>query len=597
MQYQINGNQILVGTPTDQNYGITPSNVNVPNISSTDKLPDAIDKIVGILDKLAPAKSPGLGTKFLSLVGTFNTARHVGSTTSVGGNIVYLNSSSLTQSAATASTYSFVFFGSNPLARVADSSTPNSGFATFSDGQGGYLQADIDYSLVFQKNLESGYYTMASGSVSPDVGTWGNCLNITFDGDPYNTPPNQGFWTSLRAQMSGTQSFVSGTAWDGREHIYQMYHRDTGSTPIFRFICDNGNATPPNTLNGSPFFTVITQSATRWASGIPSLSVGDWVSASYSVSNTIINGSYSLISRFYNTTRITRFNMVASASVSRDDLNSNGIPIQGGTAAIPYAYQPTWNVSGLTVSVTSGMFTGTAGARFSFNTFNPAGVTSAIPAVGISNNGAPTGSIVFIDTVSNEGLRVRSGEGQYPIFGTGPTAFGESYTNYSTMSIVGNIQVVSNEMMLYGGRFQYPSLDFSNNWPVSGPSYSSLDNAFTYDGYRWATFNVGTISNDSSVIINIQSQINITELPTPGMLLYLTVVNGLTQSIGWIDGNTPYNNSPAIPSLNGDPALVLSQSTATSRRITFGSIPRTGTVYVRIGFNSTGRSFTNITKS
>ena len=103
MQYQINGNQILVGLPTDQYYGVTPSNTNVPNILSTDKLPDAIDKLIGIIDKLAPAKSPGLSTKSLSLVGTFYTARHVGSTTSTQGNVVWNTGLGTTQSSTTAS--------------------------------------------------------------------------------------------------------------------------------------------------------------------------------------------------------------------------------------------------------------------------------------------------------------------------------------------------------------------------------------------------------------------------------------------------------------------------------------------------------------
>ncbi|NBP58793.1 hypothetical protein EBU71_20065, partial [bacterium] len=62
MQYQINGNQILVGIPTDTSYGVTPSNTNVPNILPSDKLPDAIDKLIGIIDKLAPGKSPNLST-------------------------------------------------------------------------------------------------------------------------------------------------------------------------------------------------------------------------------------------------------------------------------------------------------------------------------------------------------------------------------------------------------------------------------------------------------------------------------------------------------------------------------------------------------
>ena len=603
MQYQINGNQILVGIPSDNNYGVTPSNVNVPGILSTDKLPDAIDKLIGIIDKLAPAKSPNLSTKFLSLVGTFNTARHVGSTNSVSGNIVWISTS--TQSAVTASSYANVFFGTNPTARVADLSSVNSGFATFSDGQSGYLQADIDYSMVVQQTLNSTYYTQASGSVSPDVGTYGNCLNITFDGDPYNVAPNQGFWTSLKAQMTGTQSFVSGNQYDGQEHIYQMSHLTTGSTPIFRFICDNGNASPPTSLNGNPYFTVLTQSSTKWVSGIPSLAVGDWIAASYSVNNTLSLGSYPLISRFYNSTRITRFNMAASASVSKDDLNSNGIPIVGGTSAVPYAYQPVWNVNGSTVSVTSGMFTDIGegypnGSIFSFNTYNPANTSNTVTTIyTIGGYGAAAGKKVFIDTVSNESLRVRSGQGQYPTFGTGVTDYSDSYSNYSTMSIYGAIQDVANEMMLYGGRFQYPQYDFFNNWPISGSNYATLDTTYNYSSYRWATFNTGAITNATSFTINILSSTGITSTGTnpitSNMLMYVTIVNGGTSVVGWLDGNSAY--SSGNPSTNGDAAVDFANSTATARKITLGSIARTGIVYVRIGFSGTGKSFTNITKT
>ena len=603
MQYQINGNQILVGIPTDTSYGVTPSNTNVPNVLPSDKLPDAIDKLIGIIDKLAPGKSPNLSTKYLSLVGTFYTARHVGSTTSVSGNVVW--SGTATQSATTASNYTTVFFGTNPTARVADSTTVNSGFATFSDGQNGYLQADIDYQLVVQRVLDSGYYTLASASVSPDVGTWGNSLAITFDGDPYNAAPNQGFWTSLKAQMSGTQSFVSGNQYDGQEHIYQISHYTTGAAPIFRFICDNGDGAPPTSLNGNPYFTVVTQSSTTWTSGIPSLSVGDWVSASYSVSNTLSGGKYPLISRFYNSTRITQFNMAASQSVSRNDLNSNGIPVMGGTSAVPYAYQSPWNVNGLTVSVTTNMFTDLSvgfpnGAIFSFNTYNPKNDTgSVVSTYTIGGYGAAAGKKVFIDTVSNESLRVRSGQGQYPSFGTGVTNYSESYTNYSTMSVYGTIQNVANEMMLYGGRFQYPSQNFINNWPIAGPDYSSLDTTYNFSSYRWATFNVGTITSATSFTINIIGSSGITVTGTnpitSGMLMYVTIVSGGLQVVGWLDGNKAY--SSGNPSIDGDAAVDYANSTATTRRITLGSTSRTGTVYVRIGFNSTGKSFTNITKT
>lgn len=614
MQYQINGNQILVGLPTDQYYGVTPSNTNVPNILSTDKLPDAIDKLIGIIDKLAPAKSPGLITKSLSLVGTFYTARHVGSTTSTQGNVVWNTNLGTTQSATTASSYAFVLFDStNPIARVADSSTVNSGYATFSDGQNGYVQVDIDYQTVVQKYLDSGYYTLASASVSPDVGTWGNSLGITFDGDPYNVAPNQGFWTSLKAQVTGTQAFASGATYDGQEHIYYISHSTTGTSQPLKFICDNGDLTPPTSLNGDPYFTVITQSSTKWVSGIPSLAVGDWISASYSFNNTAVSNRYPLISRFYNSTRITRFNMSATSSpVSKDDLNASGIPVMGGTNSVPYAYQPTWDINGLTVSVTSNMFTDLSttfpnGAIFYFNTYNPKNNSSVSSNYTIGGYGAPAGKKVFIDTVSNESSRLRSGQGLYPSQGTAVSNFGESYGNYSTMSVYGSISVVGSEMMLYGGLYQYPSLNFTSNWPVSGSNYTSpLDdtNATLVSGnyYRWVTFNIGSISgqqnctitlNGANTILTSATLNNSTGNYISNFLMYVKVVGG--SGTGWLNANL---DAITLPSVDGDGCLVKNQSTSVSRKISFGTTPRTGSVYVRIGFTTTpAYKFSSLTLS
>jgi len=350
MQFKIDGNQINVGKSTDGGYGQTPSNVNVPNILSTDKLPDAFDKIVNILDKLVPPKSPNLDTKFLSLSFSsgFGVARHAAPTSSIPGNIIWTSGTS-TQSAPSGEIYSFVLWGNTaPLARVSDSTTRNSGFATFSDGQSGFLQANIDGISVVQRVLDPTYYTQASASVSPDVGLWGNCLRITFDGDPYNTPPNQGFWTSLKASIQATQSFPI----DGREHHYQILHELTGNTPLlgFKFICDNGNNQPNVNQISDVSISVITQSNTRWVSGVPSLNVGDIIRGSYSITN----DPPTIISRFYNQTRISEFRIIASQSLIRNDL-SNGVPIIGGTNSIPHINQPIWVVDGITVSVSNGM--------------------------------------------------------------------------------------------------------------------------------------------------------------------------------------------------------------------------------------------------
>lgn len=590
MSQQLNGNQILVGQTSDLAYGLTPSNANLPGILVTDKLSDALDKIASVIEKLAPAKSPSLYTKYLSLIGTFYSARHVAALGLTAGNLIW--NSGLTQSATASEIYNYIYFGTNPVVRVADSSIENSGLATFSDGQFGYLQADIDYSMVVQRFLDPTYYIQGSTG-SSDIGLWGDVLSISYDSDPYLNPPDSGFWTSLKATMSGSQSFVSGTEWNGVEHAYQISHLTTGSTPVFTFICDNGNATPPNALASSPQFDVITQSSTKWISGIPSVQVGDWISASYSVNNTISGSSYPLISRFYNSDGITRIQLSASTFVTKFDM-INGIPIVGGTSAIPYAYQPVWSVSGLTISVAANMFDDDA--FISFRAYNAAGVSTAfLIDYNIGGFGVTSSAKLYIDTVSDESSRWRSGNGQFPLFGSGAYEFGDLYSpTYSMLSIYGTIPSVSGELMLQNGLYKYPSGNYDGNYPVSGPTYSSLyHDPIAYGTYRWVTFKLASISSKSAVRILINNSTGITDIAQSGMKLYVTVVSGGSQVIGWIDANSIYNIGN--PSSNDDAAVVYSNSTATNRYITFGSVTRTGDLWVRIGFPSgSTKSFSDI---
>jgi hypothetical protein len=591
MSKQLNGNQILVGQTTDSAYGLSPSNTNLANILVTDKLSDALDKISGVLDQLAPAQSPALYTKFLSLEGTFYSARHVAATGSTAGNTIWPDGT--TQSAATASDiYDYVYFGTNPVVKVADSSTENSDLATFSDGRFGYLQADIDYVSIVQRVLDPTYYVQDSFS-SSDIGTWGDVLTINYDSDPYLLPPLSGFWTSLKATMSGSQSFVSGTEWDGIEHVYQISHLLTGSTPIFRFICDNGNAAAPTALTGNPYFALMTQSVTRWCSGIPSIQVGDLISASYSVSNTPVGSSYPLISRFYNSDGITRLQFSATTFVAKYDME-NGIPVSG-TSGIPFAYQPTWEVNGLTISVAADMFDNDA--WFSFSAYNPSGVVSYFPIdYNIGGYGVTAGYKLYVDTVSDESVRWRSGNGQFPTYGTSSYQFGELYTaTHSQLSIYGTIPSVSGEMLLQNGLYQYPSGDYDMNYPVTGPTYSSLyHDPVAYLTYRWATFKVSTITSKSAIRLVINDVTGITNIAQSGMLLYVTIVDSGSQVIGWIDANTVWNSG--TPAVDGDAALIFVNSSATNRYVTFGSVPRTGDVWVRIGFPAgSTKSFSDIT--
>jgi hypothetical protein len=163
--------------------------------------------------------------------------------------------------------------------------------------------------------------------------------------------------------------------------------------------------------------------------------------------------------------------------------------------------------------------------------------------------------------------------------------------------------------MLQNGIFRSPFGDWSNNYPVSGPTYSTLNknesNAYqnpngTY--WRWATFNVGTITNVTSFIITINNATNqsinggeYVTIPST-FAIYVTIQGAL---VGWLDLNKIYQGAGS-PSSDGDACYDngYDPRTQSIRKVTLGSVPRSGTVYVRIGLpTSSPITFTGVTKS
>ena len=597
MPQQINGSQVLSGTPTDGSY---PS-INVPGISATDKLPDAIDKLIGIIDKLAPAKSPNLSTSSLSFQGTLYTARHVRDTLSVPGNIVWTSLGGSTATASAGSSYSTIVTTQRPIANVSDSSSINQTMATFSDGQSGTLYSIIDANYGGYRVLEGGYYT---GSGSPDVGLWNSLgvsasngnLYIAMDQDPYTVAPNLGFWTSLKATMSSTQSYTM----DGVEHYYDMSHTLTGFVGTkFRFIYASSSATsvPSYTTSGfvgSALYVTASSPTPRYASGVPSLAVGDIITGSYSVIN---NGQ--LISRFYNSNQISNFIVTAGTTVNTYDMIS-GVPLTvlGGSGAIPFANQGTWSVSGITVSVVAGMYATNSTLSIGLYSALNSGPTT-VQFNGISANGQ-SGKYLYIDTILSEiqptgsVYRVYSGTHSYPSFTSSSTYsqfFGPTYT--TTQQQVSLATTGNEELQYQNGVYQYPSGNWTNNYPTAGPDYTSVPVGSFVSGtnsYRWVTFNVGNIISSNGFTLGITgSGITNTGNANPitnNFKMFVTIVtSGGTQSVGWLDSNAIWSSGSILN--NGDPCVAAGASTLPyTRSITLGTPVYTGTVYVRVGIPS-----------
>jgi hypothetical protein len=294
---------------------------------------------------------------------------------------------------------------------------------------------------------------------------------------------------------------------------------------------------------------------TRIIDGVPSLADGDQMNVAFRLTGAV--------SAYYR----SPIAQISSSQTSTNNLSATGTPMSGCVLAL----------SG-TVTASNSKY-----------------IAAWIPSVvgyniaGTSSSTANLTSNIRIDTTSTQpSSRRTASTGQYP---TG--LFNNTYDNNTLLTAAGN-----EELQLINGIIQYPSLtNYTTNVPA-GPDYRNMPSG-TYGllgtGYRWANFNMGTIVADSSITLAFNSSSNFgSNAIVPGME-FLVRVTGTTPTNGWINGNAAY---PGVgnPTNNGDAALVVGSSTATSKVITFGSATKDGYVFARVGIPSgSNKSFASLT--
>lgn len=415
---------------------------------------------------------------------------------------------------------------------VTDSTTFSASIANFYDGSAGTLTAYID-------SVSSGSRIITG---SGDTGTY-NSLIITSQTDPYaGQPGKENFWLQLSANVAPSPALALGN------HTYQLGHSTSGLSQTLSFWVDN-----PGTATISAITYTLPVSNTIYISGVPSLATGESITLGFTVNNAV--------GKHYNVTKLA--SIVSSYTT---DLNNIAPPVTppAENASVVYTNQViTAEASKYAESI-----------PFTITGYNSKGVAGTPLTLGVSAR---------IDTVSVEPTRRLSGSGQYPTTGY-PLTF-DSVQSLKT--------TYTEELQMVNGYYQMPTVSYIFNLPTNGPDYSSGMGALT----RWCmpafTANNGiSISNVSSFTINIQGPLGTwSGTETTGVSIYAKV-EGVT---GWIDCNKAY---PAIgsPSVNGDGALDVSNSSVYIKRVTFGPTPRTGNLYIRIGLPvGSDKKFTGIT--
>lgn len=381
-----------------------------------------------------------------------------------------------------------------------------------------------------------------SGSValttSSEAGTYG-ALVVTADADYYaGVSGKEGFWRALSAYLLPASNLTLG------HHTYQMKHSTTGNTNLLDLYVDN-----PATATISGESIDFSSATSSYVSGVPTLSAGTSIKFDFSIA--------SAVGKFFNSSKVAD---VSGSNVS----TANIAPDVAG-----YAENATISVNDATVTVNSSSYS--ESPSVSIRGYNSKSVAGTSKSVSLGSR---------IDTASNESARKVSGSGQYPSSGYGGS-FDSSVSLKTTYS---------EELQMLNGSYQFPpSANYSSNVPVAGPDYSSGMGS----GDRWVTFAPQSLTNASAFTLTFNGAQNFSGTETSGIKVYAKV-EGQT---GWIDCNKSY---PGVgsPSNNGDPAMVNGSSSATVKRVTFGSTVRTGTLYIRIALPSgSNKKFTSISIS
>jgi hypothetical protein len=197
--------------------------------------------------------------------------------------------------------------------------------------------------------------------------------------------------------------------------------------------------------------------------------------------------------------------------------------------------------------------------------------------------GATSGNLTSarVDTVSDESSRLVAGSGEFPAAG-----YGGAFVSGNSLKTT-----YTEELQMLNGEYRRPTGDYSGNAPTAGEDYSAgMGTAYRY----CIASGPFALSNASSFELDIDGAVGFGANPEEPDVRIQVKVDGVT---GWLDANAAY---PLVgsPSADGDPAMVFAESTATSKKVTFGSTPRTGNLQIRIGLpDGSAKRFTGITVS
>ena len=350
------------------------------------------------------------------------------------------------------------------------------------------------------------------------------------------------FWPAIVARVNDVFSGLSYGVHTSKISWY-VGASELQTTNLLTIYYDNPVTPSGNTLNLSAQTYV-----TRWISGVPTFSTSDLLAVNY--------GFTGLVSQVYRPNPISASSSYASTVTNTlSGVQTSGTTITG---VLNPVVQTAKYIEDITVTVVATNGKGTA------TTYSNMTIASS-----------QAGKTMRVDTVSNESARKLSGG----IAGNFPVTYGGTYSSGSTL-LSGSYLY---ELQMLNGVYRRITGNYTNNFPIAGPNYSSDSNT----DYRWVMFSY-SITTKSSVNVTVNGA-NFSTNAGSQVTSNLKIFTKLEGSTGWLDSNNPY---PGVgtPINDGDYAMATANSTSTTttlvKYVTFGAGNYTGTLYVRLGIAS-----------
>jgi hypothetical protein len=392
----------------------------------------------------------------------------------------------------------------------------------------------------FIDNVSVGSINYPNGNINTGTTTNGILTAIEYD---YwgGVVGKSNFWPAIVASVNNVfngrsyGAHTSKISWSGSTELE--------TTNLLTIYYDNPITPSGLTLNLSAQTYVI-----RWISGVPTFSTNDLLAVNYRFTG--------LVSQIYRPNPVQATSSYASTvSNTLSGAQLSGTTISG---VINPVIQTSKYVEDIPVTVTA---------------TNAKGTVTTYSNMLIATSQA--GKTMRVDTVSNESTRKLSGG----IAGNFPVTYGGLFVSGLTL-ISGDYLY---ELQMLNGVYRRITGNYTNNFPIAGPNYSSDSNI----DYRWVMFSY-TITTKSSITVTVNganmSTVAGTQV-TDSMKIFIKVEGGT----GWLDANNPY---PGVgtPINDGDYAMVTASSTSTTttllKYVTFGAGNYSGTLYVRLGMAS-----------